>query len=103
MPFTGNESSAITLQQATDWTTTYRTQNSGAVKAHFFGKNKLMDLLDQPNCVGIRAYYAIDDNGAKQLVLVGATADEQDLYTGLILDHSSPCPTFCATASPLNG
>ena len=102
MSFNGNESSVITKQEAIDWTGNYRSANPNAVKAHFFGKNKLQDILNQEGCVGIRAYYAIDDDGKKQLVLVGANSSEQDLVDGVILDKSIPCPTACDTSSPLN-
>jgi hypothetical protein len=101
MAFNGNESSVITLEKATEWTGNYQSANPNETKAHFFGRNKLQMILDQDNCMGIRAYYAIDDNGAKQLVLVGATADMEDQYTEVILEHSAPCPAYCAQNSPL--
>lgn len=103
MSFNGNESSQITLQVATEMTSAYRSSNPSQTKAHFFGKNKLMDILNQTDCVGIRAYYGIDANGNKQLVFVGADTDERDLYNGVILDQSMPCPTSCDSNSPLNG
>ena len=102
MSFNGNESEVITLQEGIDWTTNYRNANPNETKAHFFGKEKLQDILDQADCVGIRMYYAIDDNGAKQLVLVGASADEEDLYNGVLLDRAKPCPNYCSNSSPLN-
>ena len=101
MTFDGNESSVITLSEATTWTENYRNANPGATKAHFFGVNKLNLILNQSSCVGIRAYYAIDDDGAKQLVLVGVDANGEDLYNGVILDRSAPCPSWCALNSPL--
>jgi hypothetical protein len=105
MSFTGNESHIITLTEATEWTKNYRESvplETPKIKAHFFGINKLNQILSQEGCVGIRAYYAIDDDGEKQLVLVGAMANEEDMYEGVILDRSVPCPTQCATLSPLN-
>jgi hypothetical protein len=103
MSFLGNESEVITLQEATDWTANYRqTISASDVRAHFFGKTKLLDLLDQDECVGVRIYYALDDSGAKQLVMVGADQNEEDLYEGIILERARPCPSFCATNSPLN-
>lgn len=103
MSFNGNESSPIDLTDAEAWTENYRNSvTPGTTKAHFFGKNKLMTILNQTGCMGIRAYYAIDNNGDKQLVLVGANADEQDMYEGVILDRATPCPTSCDQNSPLN-
>lgn len=102
MSFNGNESSQISLQLAEQMTSNYRNANPNTTKAHFFGKSKLLDILNQNECVGIRAYYGIDDNGNKQLVLVGADSDERDLYNGVILDQSVPCPNTCDANSPLN-
>ena len=101
MSFTGTESEVIALEDATDWTSNYRSDNPGEIKAHFFGKNKLNLILNQTGCVGIRAYYAIDKNGIKQLVFVGVDSSEEDLYNGVILDRSIPCPNHCGTSSPL--
>jgi hypothetical protein len=101
MAFDGNESEAITLEQATAWTNNYRQANPGEVKAHFFGINKIQELLSQDECIGIRAYYAIDNNGNRQLIFVGATEEEKDLYDGIILDKSVPCPSACDSSSPL--
>ncbi|MES2678575.1 MAG: hypothetical protein V4635_01765 [Bacteroidota bacterium] len=101
MAFTGNESEIISLADATAWTAAYRSANPTSVKAHFFGKTQLMKILDQDDCAGIRAYYAIDDEDAKQLVLVGVNFLEKDQYTETILDRSHPCPNACDSTSPL--
>ena len=102
MSFTGNEGAYVNLTDASAWTATYRNINPGATKAHFFGRNKLMEILGQPGCVGIRAYYAIDAQQKKQLVLVGADANEKDMAgAGLILDQALPCPSNCDQGSAL--
>ena len=104
MGFTGNEDHDITLSEATSWTGNYRNANPGKVKAHFFGRDAIQDILDQADCVGIRIYYALDDNGVKHLVLVGTDADQNDLYTGVLCERSMPCPPFCNIGkSPLQG
>ncbi len=104
MSFTGNENHDITLKEAAEWTANYREQNVGAIKAHFFGADAIQAILNQPNCVGIRIYYALDTEGAKQLIVVGADARENDLYEGLLAERSKPCPPFCdGSGSPLNG
>ncbi|MCU0359740.1 MAG: hypothetical protein MUF75_03320 [Bacteroidia bacterium] len=102
MEFTGNESEQITKTEAIAWTTSYREAHPNSVRAHAFGKNKIQDLLNQSGCVGLRAYYAIDNTGAKQLVLVGVDQHGEDLYDGVILDRANPCPNDCAENSPLN-
>lgn len=103
MSFTGNENHAITLQEASEWTANYRaTINNGETIAHFFGKDALNAILAQQGCVGIRIYYALDENGAKQLILVGANADGNDLFNGVLAERSFKCPQDCSAANPLN-
>ena len=103
MSFTGNEDHSIPLATASQWTKNYRDANpSGVTIAHFYGKEAIMAILSQANCVGIRIYYALDDNGAKQLILVGANAAENDLYNGLLAERSVKCPEQCSSANPLN-
>ena len=52
--------------------------------------------------MGIRIYYALDENGKKQLIIVGADANENDIYNGIIAERSVTCPPYCPTNSPLN-
>ena len=94
MAFNGNESSAITLNQAASLTSNYRTSNPNSVKGHFFGVNKIEDILNQNGCVGIRRYYGEDNQGGKQLVMVGVKSDESDITDGVILDMSLPKPLW---------
>ncbi len=102
MSFTGREDHSITLTTAAEWTRNYRTANPSATKGHFYGKNAIEAILAQEGCVGIRIYYAIDNTGAKQLVLVGATTAENDLYYGVLAERGAPCPTRCGANNPLN-
>lgn len=103
MSFTGHEDHSITLAEASEWTANYRaTISSGGTIASFYGKDAIQAILDQSGCVGIRIYYAIDDLGNKQLVLVGADSNENDLYEGLLAERGTPCPTYCSSANPLN-
>lgn len=103
MSFTGNENHLITLAEASAMTANYRASvAAGATIAHYFGKTDIEAIFNQAGCVGMRVYYAIDGNGAKQLVVVGVDANENDLYNGLIADRGSPCPAYCSTPNPLN-
>lgn len=101
MSFTGNEDHRISLQEATRMTKDYQKANPNSMKAHFFGKKAIQDILNQDNCVGIRIYYAQDANGKQHLVVVGADADENDLYNGLLAERSVGCPPICPNGSPL--
>lgn len=102
MAFTGNEDHDIPLAQAAEWTKNYRDANPGAIKGHFFGKGAIKEILDQANCVGIRIYYALDDAGTKQLIVVGVMADTNDISAGLLAERSIQCPPTCGVANALN-
>lgn len=103
MSFNGTEGSFVTLREASGWTANYRaTIASGEIIAHFFGTDKIKAILDQSDCVGIRIYYGIDENGKKNLILVGAKANEDDMVDGLILERAFTCPPKCATSNVLN-
>ena len=102
MSFNGTESKKVTLAEAAVWTSGYRrTISQGEIIAHFFGKDKLNDILSQPGCMGVRMYHGLENN-KKNLVLVGADANENDMVNGVILEHSSTCPSNCSSANPLN-
>ncbi|SKC83920.1 hypothetical protein [Ohtaekwangia koreensis] len=80
-----------------------------SIRARFFGSNIINELLSQEGCVGMRIYYATNDEGEKQLLLVGAREDGSNIWpsgsgdektmstSGLIVDASNPCPPFCPT------
>ncbi len=101
MAFNGTEGAEITLSSASAMTKEYRINNPDEIIAHFFGKDIIHKILEQEGCVGIRFYYGIDEDGQKQLVMVGADSEENDL-TDLVADVSFPCPDACSTPNPLN-
>ena len=106
MAFNGTEGRMIPRSEAQVLINNYK--NSPAFPANndtegiFYGKDHIAQLLAQPGCVGIRVYYGkegIASHDPAQMVLVGVTADENDMSTGLILDGGFPCPSFCSSAS----
>jgi len=101
MAFNGTEGGEITLSAGAALTSAYRKENPGKTKGHFFGRDILVQILEQEDCMGIRMYYGIGESGEKELVLVGADADENDL-TELVADLSLPCPGMCGAANALN-
>jgi hypothetical protein len=103
MSFTGDEKHKIDLDEAAQLTAGYRqTAGAGDILGFFFGKTALGDVLRQDGCVGIRIYYAIKDDQSN-LVLVGVSADGEDLQDGDILELGLPCPPRCPVSSRLNG
>ena len=103
MSFTGKEDHSITLEDAGKLTKNYRENSpKGVILGGFFGKDTLLDILNQKECVGIRYYYGQKDDGTPVLVLVGANADEKDLDNGIIAEISTPCPPYCGEQNALN-
>jgi hypothetical protein len=102
MAFTGQENHNISLADAAAWTKNYRKANPNAVQGHFFGKDAIAAILAQDSCVGMRIYYALDTAGVKQLIITGVTAEENDLYNGLLAERSIQCPPTCGGGNPLN-
>jgi hypothetical protein len=103
MAFTGDEGTVVTLAEAAEWTANYRkTIPEGDTIAHFVGKEKLLSILEQEDCVGIRFYYGKENDGAKNLIAVGANSEENDLIDGIIVEKTLSCPTRCSEINPLN-
>lgn len=101
MAFDGTEGGEITLSSGAAMTEEFRLRNPNEIKAHFFGKDIINEILNQEGCMGIRLYYGLDEDGENQLVMVGADSDENDM-TDLVADLSHPCPNACSAANPLN-
>ena len=113
--FTGKESDPIALETAKAWAGNYRKKNPGEREGHFFGFEILNQILAQKGCMGIRAYYAIDEKGQKQLLLVGVDAKGENILPtsmklnpgtktqadAIVADASFPCPSMCADGTSL--
>jgi hypothetical protein len=103
MSFNGDEGSVVTLDEASGWTANYRnTIPDGEIIAQFVGRDKLLEILNQEGCMGIRFYYGIGDDGKKNLIAVGATSDEDDMVEGVILEKFLQCPPRCPKRNSLN-
>ena len=103
MTLTGHENHSISLADAAAMTKTYRNSIvSGDTISHYFGKDAILAILNQTNCVGVRIYYGLDSAGAKQIIAVGAVSDGDDLYQGLLAERTVKCPYECPGANPLN-
>jgi hypothetical protein len=103
MSFNGKEGSYVTLREASSWTANYRaTIASGDILSQFVGAEKIKAILDQSDCVGIRIYYGIDDDGKKNLILVGANANENDMEDGILVEKLLRCPPECPQTNSLN-
>lgn len=93
----------INLTDAAAMTLRFRQANPvGAIKAHLFSRDIIDQILAQPGCEGIRIYNAIDDSNVETLVIVGVDNNEQDLFNGVLAEHTVKCPPRCGNPNPLN-
>jgi hypothetical protein len=105
MAFTGNEGEMIEPKEGQLMINNYQKgMGPTEVKAVFFGANKLNQLLAQGKAVGIRFYFAQNEQGLDTLVAVAANAAEGNIgpvdgstSAGLVLDKGDPCPPYCNT------
>ncbi|MHC2990728.1 hypothetical protein OB13_03725 [Pontibacter sp. HJ8] len=103
MKITGKEGGPIDRASAKRWTANYRRQaGQGKVHCHMFGKDTIRELLDQDGCMGIKIYYALNDEGKQQVLLVSTDADGNNMEDGLILDKSASCPPDCSGTGDLD-
>ena len=103
MAFDGTEGEIVTLLEGQEWTKKHRSVvHPGDITGHFFGIEKLNAILNQSGCKGIRIYYGMEPDGTKNLVLVGADRNENDMENGIILEKSVCCPPRCGWPSKLN-
>lgn len=95
----------ITLQQAQEWATRWRSDSKNTVKAYLIPNIDIVQLLDEKSTFDIRAYIGIDENGINRLMLVGVDVDGNDLIDDAngkhIYDFTKPCPSTCDVHSPL--
>jgi hypothetical protein len=101
MSFNGKEGGLISLQDGAAMTARYRANFPTQIKARFFGKELLTQILNQPQAMGIRMYFAQNANNEMELVICGADANENDILVK-IGDLSIACPANCSSANALN-
>ncbi|WP_324671756.1 hypothetical protein [Hymenobacter sp. GOD-10R] len=82
MSFTGTEGESIDHKLAGQWTRNHREANPSEIQGHFFGHKILENILQQKGCIGIRMYYALDEENNRHLVLVGVDKDRNDMLNG---------------------
>jgi len=99
-----NQDHSITLEEAAKMTASYRkTITSSDVRAAAFGKKAITEILNQDGCIGMRMYYAKNDDGNITLVLVGMKEDGNDMYDENLAEWAALCPPFCnPSKNPLN-
>lgn len=102
MSINPNSGEKISLDEALDLVTAFRSNNPKDIKASFVGIETINLILTQPNCIGVRIYNGYDKaTGKLAPVLVGVDTTGKDMVDGVILDRLKPCPEYCDTSSPL--
>jgi hypothetical protein len=102
MPIDSNTGTAISLIQAQKLVNDFRTKFPTQIKGEFVGSNRVNDILDQENCMGIRIYNGYDEIEKRlSLVLVGVDRNGKDMTAGVIMDRLMPCPATCDASSAL--
>jgi hypothetical protein len=59
-----------------------------------FAKDAVTKLLSNPAAAYLRCYYGRNAQGGRELLLVAADKDGNDITT-MTLDQHFPCPPFC--------
>jgi hypothetical protein len=92
----------ISLADAAALTKSYRAAKVSEEKAGAFHKDQVLELLNQPGCVGLRIYYGHQADGKPALVLTGVDKADNDITGGTILEQHMPCPPYCGGDNLLN-
>lgn len=102
MTINNNSGDFITKDEAVQYTHAFQTTFPDALKCFFAGSEKIRELLDQKDCMGIRIYRGLDtNNNVENLVLVGVDSNGDDICKELFLERLIPCPTTCSQNSIL--
>ncbi len=93
---TGRENHQIDLMTAQRLIKNYQMNPGGqTIRGGFIGRDSFEKVLAQPGCIGIRYYYARNDDGSPTVVIFGVDAKGIDMENGVLLDAVKPCPPFC--------
>lgn len=103
MVFTGHENHLVTIAEAARLIQNYRTgKPKDAIKGAYLGRSIFKKILGQEECVGIRFYFALNEDNTRTVVLVGVLPNGNDIVDGVLGDDVWLCPPFCAEVNPLN-
>lgn len=103
MPFTGDEGVQITRAEAAAMIKNFQKSDQFRdIKGGFFGRKILLAVLNQPGCVGIRYYHALDAKNQPTLVLVGEDGQGSELSDGILAEIGPLCPPWCGNSNSLD-
>jgi hypothetical protein len=98
----GQSNHVVSLATAQNYVNNYKNNPSiPNIKGGMFDRNIFDSILSQPDCVGIRYYYAKKNDGSATLVIVGVNSSGKDMENGIIGEEVKPCPPICDTQGTL--
>ncbi len=101
--FTGKENHSISLEDASKMTRNFQLQAApDQIIGGFFGKDAVLAIILQEDAVGLRYYYGLDDEGIPHIILIGVSADGNDMIDGLLAERAAACPPHCPEFNDLN-
>jgi hypothetical protein len=90
-----NTGEMITPEEAKTMIKAYQHDYPEATESVFLGKIKIIELLSQKDCVGIRSYFSQNNLGIETLVMVGVDVHGNDISKGFLLNKGNNCPPKC--------
>ncbi len=77
------------------------------VDSYFFGREKIQQLLNESDSIGLRIHFGVDDKGVQKLVIYPANENGEDMPVKSLfgddmmgLDWGVPCPPYCPPPPP---
>jgi hypothetical protein len=113
----------ISLQEAIDMTTLYRSQRENILKTNFqnqsilplsetYDKLPFATIMAKQGCTGLRIYYGMTEDLKVHAIIVGVNAEGEDMLPPEnailetdeedIIERGNRCPDICPPESPLN-
>jgi hypothetical protein len=101
--FSKKDAGPIDQVDAQRWIEKYKAKHKDGIHAYFFGTDIIRKILDHPEAVGMRIYFAYGDGDKSQMVLVGSREDGTNIWPsggkddggGTVADSGRPCPPYC--------
>jgi len=91
----------VSITDAAAMNRNYRKACVNHPKGVYISEWTLNQILSQEDCVGIRFYFAMDDDGKMRLTYAGVKANEDDIL-GLVGNMGVLCPPSCGVSNALN-
>lgn len=87
----------ITLEEAKKYTQSYQKLYPNEKKAFYVGRDQLMKILENSECMGVRIYNGFNDEDSQSnKVLIGVNSNGDDMTEDVILEKLVPCPPICS-------